>query len=159
MVDAIIESASVRNVKSARATVTLSFPLSGHSSLFMELAESVGGPMRVAFEKIAQQLEFGDDPNEGLAAAPRHWQTEAGDVVMAHLFMAGDADGTCGLCAFDAAHECHQAAFVVDPQTETLADKLLASIDDGPDAPTEEQAEVREALASRSRINGPRASK
>ena len=141
MVDVIIERVQVTNVKSARATVALSFPLSAHTSeLFTMLAEQTGNPMRVSFETIAQQLGFGDDPNAGVEPEGAHmWASTTGDVVAAHGFEASpEHTGACFQCGHGQTHPCHSSAEILQRQArETPATE-----------PTEEQQAARERLAT-----------
>lgn len=150
MPEATIERVQIANTKSARVNVTLSFPLTGHSDLFMKIAENVGGVMWVDFEELAQQLHLGEDPNWDLpSTAQRAWPSASGDIVNRHTFEASEEDDAkCTLCGWGAAHECHKA--LAEEPVSAAAAALL-------EGAQEQDAEAaKEALAGRSATDSGR---
>ena len=141
---------SITSSKPGEAKVVLAFNLAHYSEIFRDLGLDVGDDVLVTFEPVARQLSLDDDPNENVpAAVPPKWETEGGDVVTEHGFMGGRGDGTCGHCGFAETHAAHSA---FDP----IVEKLLAETQEDTSflgEPTEEQAEAREALASRSKAS------
>lgn len=154
MVDAIIERVQTSNTKSARAHVVLSFAMQGQADLFLRLAEQTGNPMRVSFEAIAQQLGFGDDPNEGIEPEGAHmWASTTGDVMAAHaLEPSSESVFTCSLCGHGKTHPVHSQAEILMRQareeTRTAAVEPDVTLNS---ETTEEQEAARERLATTSR--------
>jgi hypothetical protein len=115
--------------------------------VLLKLLRSRGSVFKVTFEDVQLALQAGDDPNEGVQPTPeRVWETASGDVVKGHPFESTSGDGLCDLCGHPESHEAHQ-----QPLSE-LAEKLLENLATEEDTKfPKEQAEAREALASRSR--------
>ena len=107
--EAIVEQVRVSNTKSGRATVVLSFVLGNYGDEFRNLAQEVGSTVLFSVEPIAHQLEFGDDPNEGLPeGVQKVWEGRGGDVLGPHAYEA-DADGKfCSKCGWPHAHPAHE---------------------------------------------------
>lgn len=109
-----------------------------------------GSVMKLTFEDTQLSLLPGEE-NDGLPpSVQRAFETTSGDVVNAHPFECTTGSGACDLCGWAEQNEAHSAELVAKAQqVSRLIDDARAEAAE--QSITQEQAEARTALASRSR--------